>query len=159
MTDIEIPKKKYVYKKVKSFEKQKLASYELVIMLRHDVLNQEALDLCENIEKILTNEKYKCNLIKVEYWGLRNLAYKIKKSKKSHFYCFSYTTDNVDVNKELIRVFGINDQILRHLILRIQSIPEGPSLMQQNIGKDMAAEMPRVASYDERYIYQIKKVS
>ena len=63
---------------------------------------------------------------KVEYWGVKSLAYRIKKNRKAHF-----TLMNIDAPAaaiaEMERQMGINEDILRFLTIRVEALEEGPS--------------------------------
>ena len=60
-----------------------MALYEHVVVTRPDISPQQVDALVEDITKIVTERKGKIG--KTEYWGLRNLAYPIKKSRKAHY--------------------------------------------------------------------------
>src|SRR5207302_853460 len=70
---------------------------------------------------------------KREYWGLRNLAYRMKKNRKGH-----YMLLNIDgpapAIAELERTMRINEDVLRYLTLRVDQLEEGPSPVMQNRG-------------------------
>jgi small subunit ribosomal protein S6 len=67
---------------------------------------------------------------KKEYWGLRSLAFRIKKNRKGH-----YTLLNIDAPsaavKELERTMSINEDIIRFLTVRVDALEEGPSAVMQ----------------------------
>ena len=65
---------------------------------------------------------------KVEYWGVKSLAYRIKKNRKAHF-----TLINLDAPPaalaEAERQWSINEDILRLLTIRVEALEDGPSAM------------------------------
>jgi small subunit ribosomal protein S6 len=67
---------------------------------------------------------------KVEYWGVKTLAYRIKKNRKAHF-----TLINIDAPAaavaEMERQMGINEDILRFMTIRMEEHEEGPSAMMR----------------------------
>ena len=67
---------------------------------------------------------------KSEYWGLRSLTFRIQKNRKGH-----YTLLNIDAPsaavKELERTMSINEDIIRYLTVRVDSLEEGPSAVMQ----------------------------
>ena len=56
--------------------------YEHVIISRPDISPQQVEELVEGITTLLGAHGGKVS--KVEYWGLRNLAYRINKTRKGH---------------------------------------------------------------------------
>ena len=67
---------------------------------------------------------------KREYWGLRALAYRIKKNRKGHYIMFNMET-GPEALSEYERILGLNEDVLRFLNIRIDEVPEGPSIMMQ----------------------------
>jgi small subunit ribosomal protein S6 len=64
----------------------------------------------------------------VEYWGVKSLAYRIKKNRKAHF-----TLINLDAPPaalaEAERQWSISEDILRSLTIRVDALEDGPSAM------------------------------
>jgi small subunit ribosomal protein S6 len=67
---------------------------------------------------------------KHEYWGLRALAYRVKKNRKGHYVMLNIEADN-DTLREYERIMGLNEDILRFLNISIEEVEEGPSVMMQ----------------------------
>ena len=67
-----------------------MALYEHVFIARQDVSQQQVEALTEQYSNILKEQGG--SVSKTEYWGLRNLAFKVKKNRKGH-----YTLMNIDV--------------------------------------------------------------
>ena len=67
---------------------------------------------------------------KREYWGLRSLAYRIKKNRKGHYVMFNLETGS-EALKEYERIMGLNEDVLRFLNIRIEEVEEGPSIIMQ----------------------------
>lgn len=101
-----------------------MALYEHVVVTRPDISTQQVDALVEDITKIVTEGKGKVG--KTEYWGLRNLSYPIKKSRKAH-----YSLLNIDapgpVIHEIERRHRINEDVLRFLTVKVESLSEEPS--------------------------------
>jgi small subunit ribosomal protein S6 len=102
----------------------KMAFYEHVVVTRPDISPQQVDALVEDITKIVTDGKGKVE--KSEYWGLRNLAYPIKKSRKAH-----YSLLNIDapgpVIHEIERRHRINEDVLRFLTVKVDELSAEPS--------------------------------
>jgi small subunit ribosomal protein S6 len=101
-----------------------MALYEHVVVTRPDISTQQVDALVEDITKIVTEGKGKVG--KTEYWGLRNLSYPIKKSRKAH-----YSLLNIDapgpVIHEIERRHRINEDVLRVLTVKVETLSEEPS--------------------------------
>jgi small subunit ribosomal protein S6 len=79
-------------------------------------LEEEAVD--KELSKITSLlEKEKCEVSNVDKWGIRKLAYPIKK-QESGYYIIVYFNGKSGVISELDRINKINDKILRHLVVK-----------------------------------------
>src|SRR5271156_5635714 len=63
---------------------------------------------------------------KREYWGLRGLAYRIKKNRKGHYMLLGLDAKPAFVS-EMERKLGLNEDVLRFMTVRIEEIDEAPS--------------------------------
>ncbi len=101
-----------------------MALYEHVVVTRPDISPQQVDGLVEDITKIVTEASGTVG--KTEYWGLRNLSYPIKKSRKAH-----YSLINIDapgsVLHEIERRHRINEDVLRYLTIKVEEFSEEPS--------------------------------
>jgi small subunit ribosomal protein S6 len=68
-----------------------------------------------------------------EYWGLKTLAYRIKKNRKGHYVLFNIEAPS-DAVQEMERQMRLNEDVLRHLTVRLEAVPEGPSVVMQGRG-------------------------
>lgn len=101
-----------------------MALYETVFIARQDVPQTQVETLTNQFAEIVTG--LGGNVSKKEYWGLRSLTYRIKKNRKGH-----YTLLNIDAPsaavKEMERTMSINEDVIRVLTVRVDSLEEGPS--------------------------------
>ncbi len=101
-----------------------MSLYESVFIARQDITAAQVDGLTETFEKIITDMGG--SVPKKESWGLRSLAYKIKKNRKGH-----YVLMNIDAPGEAIqemeRQMHLNEDVLRHLVTRVDELEEGPS--------------------------------
>ena len=72
---------------------------------------------------------------KREYWGLRSLAYRIKKNRKGHYMLLGLETPPAALN-EAERQLGLNEDVLRMLTVRVEAIEEAPSAVLSKRGGD-----------------------
>ncbi len=101
--------------------------YESVLIARNDITQQQAEAILDGIAAHL--EETKAGEIKKrEYWGLRNLTYRIKKNRKGH-----YMLLGLDVTPaaliEIERQLRLNEDMLRFMSIRVDAIDEAPSVI------------------------------
>jgi small subunit ribosomal protein S6 len=103
-----------------------MALYEHVYLARQDVTAQQVDTLTEQLKGVIEANGGK--VAKVEYWGVKSLAYRVKKNRKAHF-----TLMNIDAPPaalvEMERQMRINEDVLRILTVRVDEHEEGPSAM------------------------------
>ena len=102
--------------------------YENVFIARQDISGAQVDALADAFTQLVADNGGEIK--KREYWGLRSLAYRIKKNRKGH-----YTLLNLDAPpaavKELERTMSINEDIIRFLTVRVDELEEGPSAVMQ----------------------------
>jgi small subunit ribosomal protein S6 len=67
---------------------------------------------------------------KNEYWGLRNLAYRVKKNRKGHYLHLNFKAGG-DVITELERQEELSDDVIRYMTVRVDELEDGPSVLMQ----------------------------
>jgi len=103
-----------------------LSLYECVLIARNDVTKQQVEGIVESIASQLETDGGA--MIKREYWGLRSLAYRIKKNRKGHYMLLGLDAKPAFVN-EMERQLRLNEDILRFMTLGVNEIEEGPSAL------------------------------
>lgn len=98
--------------------------YECVFIARQDISSAQAEQLTSDFSEIITNMGGEIK--NTESWGLRSLAYKIKKNRKGH-YVLMHVDAPSDAILEMERQMRINEDVLRYISLRIEEVPEGQS--------------------------------
>jgi small subunit ribosomal protein S6 len=92
-----------------------LKEYELAVIFVA-TLEEEKID--QEIAKLTTLlEKEKCEIAKIDKWGVKKLAYPIKKQDNG-FYAIIYFNGTSDIIPELDRINKINDLVLRHMVVK-----------------------------------------
>ena len=106
-----------------------MAFYESVVITRPELTEPQVESLTNELISIITTENGKVH--STENWGLRNLAYKINKNKKGHYFLI-----NIDCNTSTIfeyeRQMRINEDIIRFLTIKIDHISDKPSILNIN---------------------------
>lgn len=98
--------------------------YECVFIARNDVTQQQVEDIANGIASLIESEEG--SVKKREYWGLRNLAYRVKKNRKGHYMLLGVDAKPETI-KEIERQFNLNEDVLRFLTLRVEEIDDTPS--------------------------------
>ncbi len=102
--------------------------YETVFIARQDISATQVDSLADTFTKTIEDNGGK--IAKREVWGLRPLAYRLKKQRKGHYVLFNIDAPAPAVH-EMERQMRINEDILRHLTVRVDELEEGPSAMMQ----------------------------
>jgi len=105
-----------------------MALYEHIYLARQDVTPQQVEAMTEQFKGVI--EANGGSVAKVEYWGVKTLAYRIKKNRKAHFTLFNVNAPAAAV-AEMERQMGINEYILRFMTIRVEELEEGPSAMMR----------------------------
>jgi small subunit ribosomal protein S6 len=96
-----------------------MAYYEHVLITRQDISPQQAEALNEELKTLI--EGLGGHIAKIEYWGLRNLTYRIKKNRKGHYSLLAIDAPSSAV-KEMERQLSINEDVLRYLTLKVEQL-------------------------------------
>jgi small subunit ribosomal protein S6 len=105
-----------------------MALYEHVFIARQDLSTAQAEGLVEHFTQILKDGGG--DVATSEYWGLRTLAYKINKNRKGHYAYLRIDAPSAAV-KEMERLMGLHDDIMRVLTIKVDAHEEGPSAIVQ----------------------------
>jgi small subunit ribosomal protein S6 len=121
-----------------------MSLYECVFIARQDISAPQVEALTEELSNIIAQGGG--SVSKKEYWGLRNIAYRVKKNRKGHYVLMNIDAPSAAV-KEMERQMSINEDVLRTLTLRVEELEEGPSAMMQSKSRD---DRPRRGEGDDR---------
>ena len=102
--------------------------YENVFIARQEISTQQVDAIADVFSEIIKDGGGK--ITKRENWGLKTLAYKIKKSRKAHYILFNIDAP-ADVVHEMERQMGLNEDVLRHLTIRLDELSGEPSVQAQ----------------------------
>ena len=96
-----------------------MALYEHVVISRQDISPQQAEALNEQMKALI--EEQGGHIAKIEYWGLRNLTYRIRKNRKGHYSLLAIDAPSAAV-KEMERQLSINEDVLRYMTIRVDEL-------------------------------------
>lgn len=107
--------------------------YEHIFLARQDVSAAQVEALVEQYKGVL--EAAGGSIRKVEAWGVKSLAYRVKKNRKAHFTLLNIEAPHAAV-AEMERQMGISEDVLRFMTIRVEAHEEGPSAMMQKRDRD-----------------------
>jgi len=107
--------------------------YEHVFLARQDVSNAQVDALTKEFTEVI--EQGGGKIARAEYWGVKSLAYKIKKNRKAH-----YTMLNIDAPPDAVaemeRRMGLSTDVLRFMTLKVDAHETEPSAMMRKSDRD-----------------------
>jgi len=106
-----------------------VAYYESVFITRPDITTVQVEALSDSFKAIIAENGGSAT--KDEYWGLRSLSYKVKKNRKGHYVMLNLDAPAGAV-KELERNMRINEDVIRFMTIRVDSLDAEPSVMMRN---------------------------
>ena len=105
--------------------------YENVFIARQDISGAQVDALADSFAQLIADNGGEVK--KREYWGLRNLAYRMRKNRKGHYVLMNLSAPPAAI-AELERTMRITEDVLRYLTLRVEAHDEGPSAIMQSRG-------------------------
>ena len=111
--------------------------YEHVFMARQDISTQQVEALMKEFQGVI--EELGGKVPKTEYWGVKQLAYKIKKSRKAHYALFNIDSPPQAV-AEMERRMSISTDIIRFITVRVEELEIEPSAMMRKSDRDDRGE-------------------
>ena len=119
-----------------------MSYYENIFIARQDISAAQADQLADQFTSVLAENGGQVK--KKEYWGLKSLAYRIRKNRKGHYVLLNIDAPAAALH-EMERQMRINEDIIRFLTVRVDALEEAPSAMLQARSRD---DRPR--RFDDR---------
>jgi len=115
-----------------------MALYECIFIARQDLSPAQVNDLLNTYKDVISSQQG--TVSRTEYWGLKKMVYDIKKNARGHYVLMNIDATSAAV-KEMERLMYINEDILRYLTLRMETLDEKPSVMMRvKTGRDYERE-------------------
>ena len=111
--------------------------YEHVFLARQDVSAQQVEELTAQIKGVL--EQMGGKVTKTEQWGVKSLAYRLRKNRKAHYVLLNVDAPSAALN-EVERQERLNEDVLRYITIRVDEHQEGPSAMMRKVDRDRERE-------------------
>jgi small subunit ribosomal protein S6 len=107
--------------------------YEHVFLSRQDISQTQVEGLAKEYGQVI--EEGGGKIAKTEYWGLKTLAFKIKKNRKAH-----YSLMNIDATPsavaEMERRMSLSPDVIRLLTVRVEEHEAEPSVQMRKSDRD-----------------------
>lgn len=91
-------------------------NYESIFVLKPSLEEETRNQTIEKFQSVIA--KGGGELLKTEEWGLRKLAYEIKKLREGYYVLVQFKA-NSDLPKELERNYKISDEVIRYIVVNL----------------------------------------
>jgi len=116
--------------------------YETIFIIRPTIAEDEITGIIEKVNSII--EADGGTFIKVDKWGLKKLAYLIKKESQGHYVYVDYASVSASV-AEMERIFRIDDRILKYLTVKLADSCDPDAIKELLAQEEQAAEAEEAA--------------
>lgn len=103
--------------------------YEVIFIVRQDASSTLVESIASGITQVIKSSGG--DVTKTEFCGLRPFAYPIKKSRRGHYVLLNVECDGMTIF-EVERQLRINEDVVRHLSVRVKKLDNNPSALMQN---------------------------
>ena len=121
--------------------------YENVLITRQDLSPAQSEALAQKFAEVIKENGG--SVSKTEYWGLRQLAYRVKKNRKGHYHLMNITAPAAAIT-ETERQMRLNEDILRFLTIQVDKLEEGPSVQMRRAEREESASRDREYGEERR---------
>jgi small subunit ribosomal protein S6 len=107
--------------------------YEHVFLARQDISQAQVEALMKEYAQVIDEGGGKVG--KSEYWGLKTIAFKIKKNRKAHYALMNITAPPAAVT-EMERRMGLSGDVIRFMTVRVDAHETEPSVQMRKSDRD-----------------------
>lgn len=126
-----------------------MALYEHIFVCRQDISQQQVEDLIAKFGSVVAENGGKIG--KTEYWGLRNMAYRIRKNRKGHYSLMNIDAPHAAVS-EMERQMRLTDDVIRFMTVRVDEHDNEPSVPMQMKNRERTRDKERLERFDDASI-------
>lgn len=94
-----------------------MANYESVLIARQDLGAAQVNTLVSDLSEVIKKEGGE--VVKVDNWGLKNLAYRIKKNRKGHYVLLNIVAPAKAIF-EYERLIRLNEDVIRYMTVKVE---------------------------------------
>ena len=114
--------------------------YEHIFMARQDVTAQQVETMVEQYKGVI--EAGGGTVARTEMWGVKSLAFRIKKNRKAHFTMLNLDAPPAAI-AEMERQMRISEDVLRFITIKVDEHEAEPSVMMQKRDRDERKDRER----------------
>ena len=112
-----------------------MAYYETVVLIRQDKTPAQVKTLQTKLTDFIKTDKTAGKVAREEYWGLKQLAYLIKKNTHAHYVMINYSADSKHKD-EMERQLRLNDDVLRYMTIVTDDLPTEESIQMKPVEEE-----------------------
>ena len=120
--------------------------YETISIIRPTIGDEEIDAINQRSVSILESDGG--SLVSVDKWGLKTLAYLIKKEQQGYYVYMDYAA-TADAVSEIERQFRIDDRVLKFMTVKLQDVFDPDSIEEERAAAAQAAASRAAESEDE----------
>lgn len=98
-----------------------MRAYETIFISDPDIPDEDMENVIERLTGIV--DELNGKIIKIEKWGRKKLAYKVKKKTKGNYVLLFYFGDH-KLTTELERILRLDDRVLKYLTVKVDKYSE-----------------------------------
>ncbi len=114
-----------------------MRQYETTFILRPNLGEDQFTEIIERTCGIITGDGGV--IIDTDRWGIKRLAYEIKKEVQGYYVCLNYAAPGTTI-LELERIFRIDDRVLRFLTIKLADSIDADGISKEKEGFAAKAE-------------------
>ncbi len=101
-----------------------MTKYESVLIARQDLGASQVNNIVSDMSKVIADQGGE--VVRVDNWGLKNLAYRIKKNRKGHYVLLNISAPAQAI-AEYERLLRVNEDIIRYMTVKVEDFSEALS--------------------------------
>lgn len=119
--------------------------YETIVILDSDLSEEQRSPVIDRVKELIP--QYNGFLIKIDEWGVKRLAYEIKKKPRGYYALLDFCGHG-DLVDELERSFRIDDRVLKYMTVLLEKDADTESIKAE-IAEREAREAERKIAEEE----------
>jgi small subunit ribosomal protein S6 len=113
-----------------------MRAYETIFISDPDIPDEDIDNVIERLTGIV--DEFNGKIIKIEKWGRKKLAYKVKKKTKGNYILLNFFGD-YKLTTELERILRLDDRVIKYLTVRADKFSE-PDLAKEETEEETEKE-------------------
>lgn len=93
-----------------------MSNYESVLIARQDLGASQVSSLVSDLSEIIVAQGGE--VVRVDNWGLKNLAYRVKKNRKGHYVILNIAAPATAI-AEYERLMRVNEDVIRYMTIKV----------------------------------------